>query len=511
MTTYRKFPADEAEIFLREQIGEDGEAAPKLHGKVDQTKQSADNANTAISNLSTKVGTPADTSVSQDIANVQAEADAISAELANATYGLAALKTETDNIDTAVAAVNTKLGTPAGASVSADIAAVKLQTNNIEGDTQDIQTKIGTPVNGSVSLDIAEVMAAVSGLQNDTTFSAYVPEQLERPIVQATPQPIEYLILVDHKDQLGNMEDFDAAPAVAIENTEGTDRSSYLYNAAGSQTTTMDHDGTGQYSLRIRVYENTTIENLMVTITALEATKTRIKRLPARVDESFSDHFNTADRTTINTTKTNTDNLVTRLGTPTSGTVASHVEATEAAVGVVDGKVVAVKGVVDSIFLDTAAIKGAGFGAGDSLKEISDAISVLSGGAQPMRAVKQSGSIAQGAFEEVVLGTAEGFKSQNAELFLIKVRPTTTTSTNFRVRLYERSGQSGLDYLVADWQKLKATNDQGGLWTDLLGVVFLNRDVAPGSNLYLRIDNVTDSGSSVFDVEVRAKSLGALA
>ena len=44
------------------------------------------------------------------------------------------------------------LGTPAGASVSADIAAVKAQTAAIEADTQDLQTQVGTDGAGLTAL-----------------------------------------------------------------------------------------------------------------------------------------------------------------------------------------------------------------------------------------------------------------------------------------------------------------------------------------------------------------------
>lgn len=480
MTTYRKYPADESEIFLREQIGEDGEAAPKLHGKMDNTKAAADSAVTGIGNVNTKLGTPAGASVSADIAAIQSDADAIEAELANATYGLAALKAETDGIDTAISDLSTKIGAPAGATIAADIAAVQ---------------------------------SAVEGLQNDTSFSAYVPQQLERP---KTGDPaIEYQILVDHKDNLGNMEDFDANPTVALANVAGTDRSAYLYNAAGTQTATMDKDATGQYSLRIRINAATTIENLLVTIHGVEDTKDRYKRIPCRVDESFSDHFNTADRQDLQDAKLAAENVEAAVGTPTTGTVASHVEATETLLGTVDGKIDIIDGNVDDIEADLLTMRQKTSGTfdrdTDSLEALSEKLDVIGGGANPGIAIKTSGAIAQGGFEEVVLGPSEGFHAQNAELFQIKVRPTTNTSTNFRVRVYERTGQSGTDYLVGEWQKIKATNEQGGLWSTFGGDLFANQDIAPGQALYVRIDNVTDSATSAFVVEQRYKTLGALA
>lgn len=56
--------------------------------------------------------------------------------------------------------INTKLGTPAGVSVSADIAAVKAETAVITT----INTKLGTPVLATVSADIASVKSDTAGI-----------------------------------------------------------------------------------------------------------------------------------------------------------------------------------------------------------------------------------------------------------------------------------------------------------------------------------------------------------
>jgi len=67
-----------------------------------------------------------------------------------------------DAVKVDTAATLTRLGTPAGASVSADIAALK----SVE-DT--INTKIGTPVLGTVTADIADVKVDVGAVKTDTT------------------------------------------------------------------------------------------------------------------------------------------------------------------------------------------------------------------------------------------------------------------------------------------------------------------------------------------------------
>lgn len=73
-----------------------------------------------------------------------------------------------------IAAINTKLGTPAGVDMSTDIAAIQADTNAIEVDTQDIQSKIGTPVT-SVAADIAAVQADLPlKLTKNTAFTGFM-------------------------------------------------------------------------------------------------------------------------------------------------------------------------------------------------------------------------------------------------------------------------------------------------------------------------------------------------
>jgi hypothetical protein len=79
-----------------------------------------------------------------------------------------------------------RLGAPAGASVSADVAAIKAQTAAIEVDTQDLQTQVGVagagltaaddavmtrlgaPAGASVSADVAAIKAQTAAIETDT-------------------------------------------------------------------------------------------------------------------------------------------------------------------------------------------------------------------------------------------------------------------------------------------------------------------------------------------------------
>lgn len=89
-----------------------------------------------VSSVLTRLGNPAGASVSADIASI---------------------KTDTSG-------VVTKIGTPVGASVSADIASVKSDTSGTTAGVAAISTKLGTPAGASVSADIAAIQSITSGL-----------------------------------------------------------------------------------------------------------------------------------------------------------------------------------------------------------------------------------------------------------------------------------------------------------------------------------------------------------
>lgn len=64
---------------------------------------------------------------------------------------------------TALTTLSNKVGTPAGASVSADIAAVKAETASIQTDTNDLQTQIGTAGAGLTAVASAANLATLTG------------------------------------------------------------------------------------------------------------------------------------------------------------------------------------------------------------------------------------------------------------------------------------------------------------------------------------------------------------
>ena len=116
-----------------------------------------------------RLGAPAGASVSADIAVIEAQTDDIGA----AGAGLTAITGKTDNLPTdpadesliiaATDAIMTRLGVPAGASVSADVAAVKVDTAAILIDT-------GTTLDAAVAAVKADTAAIL--VDTGTTLDA---------------------------------------------------------------------------------------------------------------------------------------------------------------------------------------------------------------------------------------------------------------------------------------------------------------------------------------------------
>jgi len=86
--------------------------------------------------------------------------DNINATISSRSSHTAAnVRTEMDSNSTQLA----KLGTPAGASVSADIAAIKAETASIQTDTNDLQTQVGTAGAGLTAVASAANLATLTG------------------------------------------------------------------------------------------------------------------------------------------------------------------------------------------------------------------------------------------------------------------------------------------------------------------------------------------------------------
>ena len=113
------------------------------------------------------------------------------------------------------------------------------------------------------------------------------------------------------KDAEGKLVDLDASPTLALTNTAGTDRSSILG--------VVSHPSTGTYKVTATWDDTQPKENLTLVASGTVSAEARVAYKGITVAD-----FDTASQ--INT-------ILTRLGTPSSGSVASHVEAVESAVG----------------------------------------------------------------------------------------------------------------------------------------------------------------------------------
>lgn len=83
------------------------------------------------------------------VTEIQTGLSTLDAAGVRAAVGLAAANLDTqlttidDLIDTEVAAIFSRIGAPAGASIAADVAAIKAETASIQTDTNDLQTQVG--------------------------------------------------------------------------------------------------------------------------------------------------------------------------------------------------------------------------------------------------------------------------------------------------------------------------------------------------------------------------------
>jgi archaellum component FlaC len=487
-TPYEEYPTNFAQEDFRESVGFDGDAAPKLHGKVDNANSTLSQVNSTTQNIKTTIGTPSNGTVSQDIADVKAAVDGVQNDLDNSTDGLGAIKDAVDLNTQKLDQNSTKLD-----NLSNDVSTVDGKVDDVKTDTQSILDKIGTPAHNTLADGQAAIEAKIDGLTNDNTFCIYMPEQLEKP---KNGDPAKYYqILVDHKNSSGAMDDFDNSPEISLKNVNGDDRNNMLVDDSGTQTTTMVHDDTGLYHLNIEVSDGSVVENLIATITAVEGGTTRIKRVPCRVDESFTDHFNTNDRNVINATKTDTTNIL------------SELDDIDTQLQDIEDKVDSVQATSDQIHSDTQnilnncdEIKGAGW-TDETLKAIYDKIVEVSNASDnSIIATKSSGSISQGNSELVEITSTEGFDTITAKLDTLKITSTTSTCLNFRVSIYEDLNRTKLWYKVSN---ITTANSNNGIIVSLRNRTYTNQESTPTKSIYVLIENLVDTDSTIFDIEIR--------
>tara|TARA_Y100001973_G_scaffold96919_1_gene152323 strand:- start:57 stop:3413 length:3357 start_codon:yes stop_codon:yes gene_type:complete len=225
--------------------------------------------------LPATLGSPAGASMSADIAAIKSDTAAAVADLANGTDGLGALKTLIDTVDTVVDGIQTDLsngtdglgalktlidtvdtvadailvdtgttlpatlGSPAGASMSADIAAIKVDTAAAVADLAN-----GTDGLGALKTLIDNVQTAVNAVQNNTRFVAAVPGKLNRPASGSEAVAIACYLY----DEAGNMEDPDSNELfVKISQMDGTALAGRYFSDSGLSSA-ISASGSGTFS-----------------------------------------------------------------------------------------------------------------------------------------------------------------------------------------------------------------------------------------------------------------------
>lgn len=147
--------------------------------------------------------------------------------------------------------IDVKLGTPAGASVSADIAAVKTDTAAIKADLE----------TGSSSL--ANILAAIQSVQNGVISNGigYVIPALIIPASSSTTYRIPITVMNNDGalvDPTSNL------VTVGLLNAAGTDRGSFLTGSSGSPATVAaTRDSLGQYHVNVVIPSSAVQEDLI--------------------------------------------------------------------------------------------------------------------------------------------------------------------------------------------------------------------------------------------------------
>jgi hypothetical protein len=178
-----------------------------------------------------------------------ATAASITTLSSDAASGLASLQADTDDIQS-------KIGTPAGASVSADIATTNGRLTSARAGYLD-----NLNVGGNVASS-----AEATAIQNNTRCVRVVPDLIAIPDSSTRTYRIELLLY----DEVGNMEAPDSAPTIALVNQAGTDRSSRL------DSTTMALVSAGRYRAIYTSTAGDTEEQLVWAFSVAEDGATRI-------------------------------------------------------------------------------------------------------------------------------------------------------------------------------------------------------------------------------------------
>lgn len=514
---YEDTPLVPTQRTLRMVLGQDGDTGVEAHAKLDRIKDDTQATLTDTAQMQPIVGSASSYTtgtIGGDLVllntllnNANVDTDAILALLNDGGFGLQAIQNAITAARAVIDDTNTKIGTPTDTDIATDIANVQTVADSSETKIDGIITTLGTPATTSLGADNAEIISKIDQMQNNTRTTVAMLTEMEVPHTGTD----YFLIQLNNFDDVGNMLALNSLPTVTVKTFNGVDRTNNLVDDSNNPSSTMILDSLGRYHIRYAVaYDAVVNEGLLFTFTLKEGnpevTRT-IDRL-SRVVEEVSSTFTANDRITLGEVLADTDSLqstqVPAIDTRLTNTQTT-VNADYALDQVIDGK-------ADTIIADLDVVKNKDTSATfdqstDSLEALSErldglasdiaGITAVSSVTQSFLAKKISGSLAQGASELVNLGTAEGVRSPSSKIVELKVIPTTTTSTNFTVEVFEDSAATKL---FARYKKAKANKGDLAIRVNLN---YYNQDSTPSNNIYVKITNVADSSTSTFNVEVR--------
>ncbi len=153
---------------------------------------------------------------------------------------------------------------------------------------------------------LAASLADVQAIQNNTRTTIAAPGAMERPDSGST----RFKLYLNNYDTMGNMEEPDSAPTVAVVNEEGTARSANLQHPTThvAQTTMVQLEA-GRYWIEYDMTAASPIEGLVFTFTVIEGGATRKFNRVAQIVDTTAVDFTAADRTTLGNIATGVPNI----------------------------------------------------------------------------------------------------------------------------------------------------------------------------------------------------------
>lgn len=214
---------------------------------------------------------------------------------AKAIFRTEATVANTDDIDS-------RLGAPAGASVSADIASVKSDTAAIKVDLE----------SGASSL--ATILSAVNAIANGAGFAMPVPATLIKPSSGSNSYRLP-LTIYNSKNVL--IDPDTNAITVTLVNQSGADRSSYLTGVSGTSAPAV-RDSLGQYHIDVAIPSTASQEELIFGFAyAVGGAATARKAVSEIVTDVNADGF--ALQSTLLSTQTTVNSINTLATDATNG------------------------------------------------------------------------------------------------------------------------------------------------------------------------------------------------